>query len=193
MQDAMRKIIVFNRISVDGFFAGANGESHEWFLQDPKVDAAAHKMMNPDSIIFGRVTYEIFNNYWPKVGVDKTAPKMLRDTARELNDMNKFVFSKKLKSVDWENSTLIKGGLEEEVRKLKKGKGGDITIFGSGTIVQQLTKSSLIDEFILVVTPVILGNGKSFFKDVKQLNLELLETKTFDSGNTILHYKTSFL
>ena len=186
----MRKVIMFNRISIDGFFAGPNGESHEWFINDPKVDKAAHKMMQPDTVLFGRVTYQIFENHWPKVAKDKTAPKEARATGKELNKMTKLVFSKTLNEVNWENTELIQGDLIEEVRKLKQGDGPDMVIFGSGTIVQQLTDKGLIDEYIFVVTPVILGAGKSFFKDVKKLSIKLLGTKDFNSGNVILHYET---
>jgi len=186
----MRKVVMFNRISIDGFFAGPNGQSHEWFINDPKVDKAAHKMMQPDTVLFGRVTYQIFENHWPKVAKDKKAPKEARATGKELNKMKKLVFSKTLREVTWENSQLIQGELHEEVRKSKQGDGPDMVIFGSGTIIQQLTDEGLIDEYIFVVTPVILGAGKSFFRDVKKLNLKLLRTKDFDSGNIMLHYET---
>jgi dihydrofolate reductase len=186
----MRKIIMFNRISIDGFFAGPNGETHEWFITDPEVDKAAHKMMQPDTVLFGRVTYQMFENYWPKVATDSKAPKEAHATARELNEMTKLVFSKTLKEVTWENSKLIKGNLAEEIKKLKQGNGPDMVIFGSGTLVQQLTDEGLMDEYLFVVTPVILGAGKSFFKNVKKSNLKLLEAKRFKSGNIILHYKT---
>jgi dihydrofolate reductase len=185
----MRKIIMFNRISMDGFFAGPNGESHEWFVQDQEVDKAAHEMMEPDTVLFGRVTYQLFENHWPKMAKDPNAPKEAKATADELNKMNKVVFSRTLKETSWENSRLIKGNLADEVRKLKQGKGADMVIFGSGTIVQQLTDEHLIDEYLFVLTPVILGEGKSFFEHVKKLDLELLETRDFASGNVMIHYE----
>jgi dihydrofolate reductase len=181
---------MLNRVSMDGFFAGPNGESHEWFIQDQKVDKAAHEMMEPDTVLFGRVTYKIFEEHWPKMEKDPKAPKEAKATADELNKMTKLVFSKTLKEVAWQNSKLMKGDLIEQVRKLKQGNGRDIVIFGSGTIIQQLTDEQLIDEYLFVLTPVILGKGKSFFKDVKQLKLKLLEVRDFDSGNVMLHYKT---
>jgi len=186
----MRKIIMFNRVSMDGFFAGPNGESHEWFINDPEVDKAAHEMMQPDTVLFGRVTYQIFENHWPKTAADPKAPKEARATANELKEMNKLVFSKTLNKVNWENAELIKGDLIEKVKKLKQGSGSDMVIFGSGTIVQQLSAKGLIDEYVFVITPVILGDGKSLFKDVKKLDLRLLETRDFKSGNVLLHYKT---
>lgn len=185
----MRKVIMFNRISMDGFFAGPNGESHEWFIQDQQVDKAAHEMMEPDTVLFGRVTYQLFEGHWPKMAKDPNAPKEAKATADELNKMNKLVFSKTLKEVHWENTRLISGNLAEEVKKLKQSEGGDIVIFGSGTIVQQLTDERLIDEYLFVLTPVILGEGKSFFEDVEKLGLNLLETRNFKTGNVMLHYE----
>jgi len=181
---------MFNRVSMDGFFAGPNGESHEWFINDYKVDEAAHEMMEPDTVLFGRVTYQIFENHWPREEVNPKASKEAKATAQELRDMKKIVFSKTLQKVNWENTKLINGDLLEEVKKLKQGNGHDMVIFGSGTIVQQLTDSGLIDEYVFVMTPVILGKGKSLFKQVDKLNLKLLETKDFESGNVILHYAT---
>jgi len=182
---------MFNRVSMDGFFAGPNGESHEWFINDPEVDKTAHDMMNPDTVLFGRMTYQIFEKHWPKVEKDPDAPKEVRATANELKEMNKIVFSKTLDKVDWENTELIKGDLIEEVKKFKQGNGPDMVIFGSGTVVQQLTAAGLIDEYIFVATPVILGTGKSLFKDVKKLDLTLIETTDFKSGNVLLHYKAN--
>ena len=88
------------------------------------------------------------------------------------------------------SSRLFSGNLIEEIRKLKQGPGDDMLIMGSGTIVQQLTDERLIDEYVFIVTPVIAGTGKSMFKDVKQLDLKLLETQSFKSGNVLLHYTT---
>jgi dihydrofolate reductase len=103
--------------------------------------------------------------------------------------MTKVVFSKTLKDVSWENTRLVEGDVAKQVSRLKQGKGSDILIFGSGTIVQQLTAEGLIDEYLFAVTPVILGAGKSLFNGVQKLDLELLETRNFKSGNSLLHYK----
>ena len=180
---------MLNRVSLDGFFAGPNGEIYDWFIPDPEVDKAAHEMAQADTILFGRVTYQLFESVWPKVAVDPNAPKEARITADEVNQMTKVVFSTTLKEVTWEHSILFKGNLAEEVRKLKQGNGPDILIFGSGTIVDQLANEGLLDEYLLVVTPVVLGAGKPLFQDVKKFNLELLEARDFHSGNVLLHYR----
>jgi dihydrofolate reductase len=179
---------MFNRISIDGFFAGSDGEI-DWFIHDSEVDKAAHEIMQPDTLLFGRATYEMFVSYWPHVAADPQAPRQARTLARELNQMTKVVFSKgTLKEVTWVNSKLVKGDIIKEVRKLKQGKGADIAIFGSGTIFQQLANGGLIDEYLLAVTPVVLGTGKPLFKEVENINLKLLKARSFKSGNVLLHY-----
>ena len=185
----MRKVIMFNRVSLDGFFAGPKGEI-DWFVMDPEVDKAMHEMMQPDTILFGRVTYQLFESYWPHVATDPAAPKEARILANELNQMTKVVFSTTLEEVTWENSKLVKGDVTQEVSKFRQGNGSDIVIFGSGTIVQQLAGEGLIDEYLILVTPVLLGTGKFLFQDVKKFNLELLEARDFHSGNVLLHYRS---
>ena len=184
----MRKVIMLNRVSVDGFFAGPNGEI-DWFIHDPEVDKAAHEMMQADTLLFGRLTYEMFFSYWPHVAADPNASIGERALAGELSLMTKVVFSTTLKEVKWENSRLSKGDLAEEVRKLKQGDGTDITIFGSGSIVQQLANEGLIDGYLIIVTPVVLGAGKTLFSDVEKTNLELVGARSFRSGNVLLHYE----
>jgi dihydrofolate reductase len=184
----MRKIVMLNRVSLDGFFAGPDGDI-DWFIHDFNVDAAAHEMMEPDTILFGRLTYQMFEDYWPAVGKDPNASAEARNTSRELDEMTKIVFSNSLGNVSWDNSTLVKGDIVETVTKLKEADGPDITIFGSGTIVQQLTEASLIDEYIFIVTPVILGTGQRLFNDCTILSLKLAESRSFPSGNVLNHYR----
>ncbi len=184
----MREVTMMNRISVDGYFAGPKGEI-DWFIPDPEVDKAVHAGVGADTALFGRTTYELFESYWPKIETDLRAPEEARKTAKELTEMTKIVFSKTLKTVTWKNSKLFSQNLNEEVRKLKQEDGSGIVIFGSGTIVQQLSDSRLIDDYFFIVTPVILGKGKSLFQGINRLNLKLTETKHFESGNVLLHYK----
>ena len=179
---------MLNRISIDGFFAGPNGEI-DWFIRDPEVDKASHEEGGADTVLFGRVTYQLFESLWPKIVTDPEAPEEMRNTANELSRMTKVVFSKTLKKITWENSRLVRGGIAEEVRRLKEGEGPGIVIFGSGTIVQQLTDEELIDDYLFIVTPVILGSGKSLLAGVKKLNLKLLDSREFKSGNVLLHYR----
>lgn len=185
----MRKIVMLNRISLDGFFAGPNGEI-DWFIHDPEVDQAAHEMMRPDTLLLGRLTYQMFASYWPPVAEDPNAPREARVIADELNQMTKVVFSQSLHEVTWQNTRLVKGDLIKAVEQLKQGQGPDITIFGSGTIVQQLAREGLIDEYLFTLTPVVLGTGRPLFKNLDRINLALLESRPFKSGNVLLHYTT---
>ena len=184
----MRKIVVFDWVSVDGYYAGPNREI-DWVVQDPEIDKAAHERMNPDTLLCGRISYQMFENVWPKVAEDPKAPKGMKKLADEMAQMTKVVFSKTLKEVTWENSKLFHRDLIEEVKKLRRRKGADIAIFGSGTIVQQLANEGLINEYLFAITPVVLGSGRSLFTDVEGLNLALVETKNFKSGNVLLYYK----
>ncbi len=190
----MRKVVVMNRVSLDGFFAGPNGEI-DWFIHDPEVDQALHAAdpdaVPADTVLFGRVTYKMFEAHWPKAAVDPNAPEGERAMGRELNEMTKVVFSRTLKEVTWVNSRLARSEPAEEVRKLKQGPGNTILIFGCGTIVQQLAAAGLIDEYLLIVTPVALGTGKSMFDGVQRLKLKLVEARGFKSGNVLLHYRSS--
>jgi dihydrofolate reductase len=188
----MRKIVMANWVSIDGFFAGPNGEI-DWIVRDPEVDQAWHEIgdMQADTLLSGRLSYQGFESFWPQVARDPNAPEGMRALADEMNGLTKVVFSKTMKEVTWENSKLLHGDLIEEVKKLKQGSGASIVIFGSGTIVQQLSNEGLIDDYVLTVTPVVLGTGKSLFKDVNKLNLKLLGTRSFNSGNVLLHYATA--
>ncbi len=184
----MRKVIMFNRISLDGYFAGPNGEL-DWSIPDLELDKDVHQVGSADTALFGRITYQLFESYWPHALENPSASKEERKTAEELNQMTKVVFSKTLQTVTWENSRLISGDLTGEVSKLRQGNGSDILIFGSGTIVQQLTNAGLIDEYVIIVTPIILGAGKLLFKDADRINLRLVTAKQYRSGNALLHYK----
>jgi len=193
----MRKIVMLNRISIDGFFATLNQETWgmDWFIHDPEVDKAAHELGSgdpPDTLLLGGITYRGFERSWVPLLRDPNAPKEMKAVAEELTKMTKVVFSKTLKEkeITWENTNLFNGHPVEKVRELKQEKGADIMIMGSGTIVQQLANERLIDEYVFIVSPVIAGEGKPLFQDVKQNNLELLEARNFKSGNVLLHYRT---
>jgi dihydrofolate reductase len=186
---------MINWVSLDGFFAGPNGEI-DWMIQDPEVDQALHEpkageteSAGSDTMLLGNVTYTMFENSWPQIAKDPNAPDELHKLADEVIGMTKLVFSRTRQEVPWENSILFHGNLVEEVEKLKQAKGTSIIVFGSGTIVQQLTNSGLIDEYYVAVTPVVLGKGKPLFGNVERLNLRLVETRSFKSGNVLLRYE----
>jgi dihydrofolate reductase len=184
----MKRIVVFNRITLDGFFAGPNGELFEWAVPDLELDQGAHEGNRVDTAIFGRVTYQMFESHWPNVFSDPNSSEADIATAQQLTAMTKIVFSTTLTEVTWENTQLFHGNLVKEVKNLKQGDGESIIIFGSGSIVQQLTAESLVDEFVLILTPVILGMGKPLFEGVPQVKLNLLEERSYSSGNILLRY-----
>jgi len=184
----VRRITMLNRISLDGYYAGPNGEI-DWLIHDNAVDAATHEMMQPDTVLFGRLTYQMFEGYWPKIADDPEAPPEARQLSAELNEMSKIVFSRTLDRVTWANSELVHADPVEFVSQLQQRKGSDITIFGSGSIVQQLTKAGLIDEYLVIVSPVILGTGKPLFSSTTGVDLECISSRHFDSGNVLVHYR----
>ena len=185
----MRKIIVFNLVTVDGFFAGPKGEL-DWHNYDAEMGAfSAEQMKLLGALIFGKITYKLMASYWPTLDGMKSEPVV----AGIMNSIPKIVFSKTLPEINdgpvWKNVKIFREIKATDIIELKKQDGGDIAIFGSGTIVQQFANLGLIDEYRLVVNPLILGSGKPLFKGVKKMNLKLLKTRTFRSGNILLTYK----
>jgi dihydrofolate reductase len=182
-----------NRISIDGFFASLDKKANgmDWFVPDPAVEKAAHRLGAADTLILGKDTFVLFQSSWVPMLTDPKTPPPMRKLAQELTDMEKVVFSTSLTSTTWENTTFYDSDLVGVVNKLKKRTGADIMILGSGTIVQQLTKEGLIDEYVFLVTPIIAGEGKPLFKDVPQLALELISTRHFDSGNVLSHFRAA--
>jgi dihydrofolate reductase len=185
----MRKIIVSNLISLDGFFAGPNGEI-DWFVtgEDFFEDSAA-TFEAIDAILFGRITYEGMLSYWTSQEAIEGDPVI----AARMNEQNKIVFSKTLDKVEWgkwDNARLIKGDLGEAVRKLKAQPGKNMIIFGSGQIVAALTQLGLIDVYMTFINPVVLGSGKSMFAGVDHaVKLKLTDSKIFKSGVARLTYE----
>lgn len=180
----MRKIIVSNLVSLDGYFEGEK-QDLSWFnVEEDFFDFARNQLHEVDTILFGRVTYQMMADYWP-AAKDNDAV-----ITEKMNSLQKIVFSKTLSTVEWNNSQLIKEHAEEEVNKLKQQPGKDMVIFGSGTLVSAFTQWKLIDEYRLIVNPVILGNGNPLFKSLNEkLNLKLTGTKTLRSGVVILYYQ----
>ncbi|HSX19125.1 MAG TPA: dihydrofolate reductase family protein [Candidatus Saccharimonadales bacterium] len=186
----MRKIVVFNMISVDGYFAGLDGNIDWHVVDDEFNEFAIEHTADFGGIIFGRTTYELFEGYWPKALKDPKTGGDDRKIAQIIDDIYKFVFSKSLNKVVWKNTTLLHEIDPEEIKKWKQMDGKDIAIFGSGTIVAQFAKLGLIDEYRLMVNPVILGEGKSFFKGMDRRKLKLVKSREFkSSGNVLLYYQ----
>ena len=187
----MGTISTFTHISIDGYFAGPNGEI-DWFKaieRDDEYDAYTHQQASSsrNTILMGRTTYEMMKSYWPTPGAIKADPEM----AAVMNESPKVVVSKSLKSVEegpnWKNVRLLRDVTRDEIAKLKSES--DVTILGSGSIVQQLSNLDLIDDYQLVCVPIILGAGKSLFHDVRKKQLKLRESKSFGNGIVVANYE----
>jgi len=183
----MRKLAVFNHVTLDGYFVGANGDMTWAHRQDPEWNEfAAQNAGGSGALVFGRITYDMMAGWWPSPAAMQAFPEV----ADGMNRMPKYVFSKTLSSVSWSNTTLLKGNLPAEVKKLKQQTGPDLVILGSGSIVAQLAPLGLIDEYQIVVNPLALGNGRTLFEGVKErVNLKLSRSRTFGNGNVFVCYE----
>ena len=142
-----------------------------------------------DTLLFGRVTYQLMESYWPSVVKKPTGNKPMDEFAVLIDNISKIVFSNTLKNVDWKNSKVAKEGIKEEVLKLKQQEGKNILV-GSPSLIVSLTQLDLIDEYQLYVHPIILGNGLPLFKNIKhRIDLKLLKTRTLGSGVITLYYE----
>lgn len=185
----MRKLATFTNVTLDGYFAGPEGEL-EWAHRaaaDPEWNAfVAGNAQGGGTLLLGRVTYDMMVSYWPTPQAKKNDPAV----AEGMNRLPKIVFSRTLDKPSWENTTVVKGDVAAEVRKLKEAPGDDIAILGSGSIVSQLAQAGLIDEIQLVVHPIILGQGKTLFTGVKDAkSLTLTTTRAFANGNVLHCYE----
>jgi dihydrofolate reductase len=183
----MRTVIAFEQVSLDGYFADGNGDMRWAHKHDPEWNAfAASNAGGGGALLFGRVTYELMASFWPT----PAALEMDRVVTEAMNNLPKVVFSRTLKQASWKNTTLVKGDLAAAVRKMKHESGPDMAILGSGSIVSQLAQAGLIDEFQIVVNPIVLGKGKTLFDGVKEkVNLKLTQTRAFGNGNVLLCYE----
>lgn len=185
----MQKISVFNHVTVDGLFAGPNGEI-DWFqaVHDDEWNryAQEHADLSHNTLMFGHTTYKLMKNWWPT----PAALQMNPDMAQVMNNSPKIVFSKRLKRAKderhWKNIRVFYHIDPGEIQMLKRKE--NITILGSGTIVQQLANLGLIDEYLLIVVPIVLGKGKPLFKGVNKTNLRLVEQRAFGNGIVLLRY-----
>jgi dihydrofolate reductase len=184
----MRRLVVFNNVSLDGYFVDANGDM-SWAHggdQDAEWNAfVSGNASGEGELLFGRKTYELMASFWPT----PLAAQMQPVVAEGMNTLRKVVFSRTLDKVSWNNTKLVKGDLVAEVRKLKSEPGKDMTILGSGSIVAQLAQAGLIDEYQLVLNPIVLGKGRTMFEGIpEKLTLKPTQTRTFGNGKVLLCY-----
>ncbi|TCC94326.1 dihydrofolate reductase [Pedobacter frigiditerrae] len=185
----MRKIISFMHISLDGFVAGPNGEMN-WIKVDEEIfDHGAKRIGEGDTALYGRVTYQMMEDYWPTAADKPDASKHDIEHSKWYANVHKVVLSKTMKNDDLANTTVISDDLFDGINKVKQGEGADILLFGSPTATHSLMQQDLIDGYWLFVNPIILGEGIPLFVNVKdKIKLKLLNTKQFTSGVTELNY-----
>jgi len=187
----MRKLIVFNHVTLDGYFVGANGD-FSWAHtgnDDAEYSAfAAENASGGGQMLFGRVTYDLMASYWPMPLADQHDPVV----AAGMNSMSKVVFSRTLDQALWSNTKLVKGDIVSEIRKMKAEPGPGMAILGSGSIVAQLALEHVIDEYQMMVDPIALGKGRSMFEGLREkLTLKLTSSRTFKNGKIFLCYAPS--
>jgi len=197
----MRRIVMFNRVSADGYFAAKDG-SLDWIVPDADFDRSAAEAIERgavDTILFGRRTYELFEQFWPDAlgrspsspdphHMGRRSPEM-RAMARMLNESEKIVFSATRRELTWRNSRLVSAFDPRAIEALKHQPGKDIMVFGSGTIVSLLTRHALIDEYRLLISPVFLGRGRPLVDGLTSVSgLNLAGVISYASGNVMLRY-----
>ena len=183
----MRKLISAINITLDGFC------DHTAMIADDEIHQHYNELLsNADTILFGRITYQLMESYWPSVVKNPTGNKPMDEFAVLIDNISKIVFSRTLKNVDWKNTELKKEVIKEEILELRQSRNGGSKniLVGSPALIVALTQLGLIDEYQLVVQPTVLGSGLPLFKNIKdRIDLTLLQTKTFRCGAVALYYE----
>jgi dihydrofolate reductase len=184
----LRKVMVFDNVSLDGYFTDGRGDMSWAHSQDPEwLDFMSDNAGGDAELIFGRKTYQMMASFWPTPQAKQAMPAV----AASMNRMRKNVFSRSLDKLEWENSRLVSGELNDGVRQLKNAAGPPLLIMGSGEITRQLTQAGLIDEYQIVTVPIVLGRGRSLFEGVgTRPRLRLTKTRAFHNGNVVAWYST---
>jgi dihydrofolate reductase len=186
----MRKLVQFMHVSLDGFVAGPSGEM-DWILVDDEIfDYAGQRIDASDTALYGRVTFDMMEGYWPTAADQPNASNHDIQHAHWYNNVEKVVISKTLKNKNLKNTKIINDNIASEVQKLKQAPGKEIIIFGSPSTSHLLMQEGLIDDLWIFVNPVLLGTGIPLFKGIRErVNLKLLKTHVFQHGVMCLHYE----
>ena len=186
----MRKLVSFMHVSLDGFVAGPNGEL-DWIIVDEEIfDYAGYRTNSADTALYGRVTYDLMDSYWPTAADQPNASKHDIEHSTWYKKVEKVVLSRSMNGKKLPNTIIVKDNISEEVSRLKRAVGEEIIIFGSPSATNTLTQENLVDEFWIFVNPILLGQGIPFFKNLKEkTKLELIKSHAFSSGVVCLHYK----
>jgi dihydrofolate reductase len=182
----MRQILAFIVVTVDGYYEGPNGE-FDWPVVDEEFNQFGLQQLDEvDTLLFGRRTYELMASYWPTPAAAEDDPRV----AAKMNGLPKLVVSRTLQKAEWADTRIIGDDVAGELAKLKQQPGKDIAIFGSSDLTVNLLRLGLVDELRLMVSPVVLGDGKSLFRTAhERIGLRLSATRAFRSGNVLLSYR----
>lgn len=182
----MRKLIAETLISLDGYFED-NNKGLSWHNVDQEFDNYTIEMLGSmGTLLFGRVTYELMESFWPSEEAIKADPIV----AKYMNELPKVVFSKKLKTATWNNTKVVNTNIADEVKKLKEQPGKNIALFASSNLAKTFFEHNLIDEFHFLINPVVLGSGYSFLNGLQtKQKLRLINSRVFNSGNVLLCYE----
>jgi dihydrofolate reductase len=182
----MRRLAVFNNVSLDGFIADAAGDMGWAHRDDEEWSEFVRGNAAGDSeLLFGRITYELMASYWPTPMARRNDP----DVAARMNAAAKVVFSRTLARVAWENTRLVRSDMVGEVARMKAASGPDLVILGSGQIVAQLADAGLVDRLQLAVHPIVLGAGKPALAVRRRLDLRRTDVRPFANGVVVLSYQ----
>jgi dihydrofolate reductase len=185
----MRKLTAYNFLTLNGFFKGPN-EDTGWHTHGQEEARYSEEALAQDKniLFFGRKTYEMMAGFWPTPQAKELFPKV----AAGMNKAEKIVFSESPFEPEWENTQVISGDIVKKIREIKKSPGKDMTILGSGSLINLLTDHGLIDEYQFMIDPVAIPDGTPVFKNIKQkLDLRLTGSKVFNSGVVLLNYQPS--
>lgn len=194
----MRKLFLHINVSLDGFIEDQHRQI-DWHFMDDEFEEYVNNMLRSiDAMLFGRVAYELLASYWPTAAENPAAavnpenPERHIEAAFMMNKLPKYVVSKTLRTTEWNNSHIINGNIAEEIAKLKAEPGKDIALFAGANLVSTFMKLNLIDEYRLIINPVLLGKGTRLFNgEYEKSNLELLDVKKFGNGALVLSYKAA--
>ncbi len=177
-------------ISVDGFVAGPNGEM-DWIKVDQEIfDHVGKQISEGDTALYGRVTYDMMESYWPTAADKPNATKHDIEHSKWYKQVHKVVLSRTMEGVDLPNTTIINDNISDRLNQIKQESGNEILLFGSPTATHSLIQQNLIDGYWLFVNPIILGQGIPLFVDIEQkTKLKLMSTRQFKSGVTELNYE----
>lgn len=188
----MRRLVLFMHVSLDGFVAGPNGEMDWIKVDDQMFEYAGQRTNESDTALYGRVTYQMMEGYWPTAADKPNATKHDIEHSTWYNKVDKVILSKTMEGQQLPNTIIISNDIEYRVKALKQQAGKEIIIFGSPSASHTLMQYGLIDEFWLFVNPILLGQGIPLFKNIQQITeLKLVTTATFDSGVVCLQYQKS--